>query len=355
VRSGSRREVVRGPAVRLLDFDEELETLWLSTGTPKSDAKLLGTCFLLVDGNRVSDAIAVHTADHVELSVKLSYRVSFNSKPGADDARWFNVSNYVALLADHLGSIVRAAVRLTPIDRFHAASTEIIRSAILGEKKGEKRAGREFEENGMLVYDVEVLEVRIEDEEVELLLTDAQRTAIVSEVGRKKEALRLLDEEAKEAVNRAVFATQQQTAAAELELETAKRALSSARSEARAELARLDAVGKARAEAEALELSSTAQSTAQERRAQVTRRDLSAQVEAFEAQMAALHPELIATLKALGNQQLAQSLTANLSPLAILGGDSVADVASRLLASLPAGPDGADLVAKVLPAKKKSA
>lgn len=70
--------------------------------------------------------------------------------------------------------------------------------------------------------------------------------------------------------------------------------------------------------------------------------------------MAALHPELVATLKALGNQQLAASLTENLSPLAILGGESVAAVAERLLAALPLGPDGTD-AAKVVSAAKKRA
>jgi len=69
--------------------------------------------------------------------------------------------------------------------------------------------------------------------------------------------------------------------------------------------------------------------------------------------MAALAPELIATLKALGNQQLAAALTENLSPLAILGGESVADVAARLLSHLPLGPGGADAGKTVpLPAKR---
>ena len=53
--------------------------------------------------------------------------------------------------------------------------------------------------------------------------------------------------------------------------------------------------------------------------------------------MAAVSPELITTLKVLGDQQLSAELTRNLSPLAILGGESVAEVASRLMAALPVG------------------
>ncbi len=343
----TKREVVKGPQVRILDYDEELGALSLSTGTPKSDAKPLTTSFLLVDGNKVSDVLEVRTADHVALQVRLSYRVSFTSKPGVDDARWFNVNDYVSLLCDHLGSLVRAAVRRAPVDRFQAQSTDLIRTAILGERGESGRAGREFEENGMLVYDVEVLEVRILDEEVQTLLSDAQRAAITSEVERRAHELRLLDERAKEHVNRAVYDAQRESVAAELQLEGARRELAAARAEGKAEAARIEVVAKAKQHAEALEVTSSAEAQAAARRGEVERAQLTAKVEAFKAQMGALHPELVATLKALGNQQLAAALTENLSPLAILGGESVTEVAQRLLAALPIGPDGGD-AAKVV-------
>lgn len=355
VTAKSRREVVKGPQVRILDFDEDLEVLWLSTGTPKSDASLLGTCFLLVDGNKVSDKLKVRTSDHVELEVRLSYRVSFASKQGADDTRWFNVNNYVALLCDHLGSITRAAVRACPIERFHAASTEVIRNAILGDKKEQKRAGREFEENGMLVYDVEVLEVSILDDDVEELLTDAQRSAITAEVEKKREALRLANEQAKESVNRAIYDAQRESLGVELTLEAARRELACAKAEAKSAAARLELVGRAQNEAQALELQSTARAAAQAREAELAEKALAAQTEAFRAQMQAMHPELVATLKTLGHQELAGRLTQHLGPLAILGGESVADVAARLLAALPVGVDGdGGGAVKALPAKKKA-
>lgn len=349
----TRREVVKGPATRILDFDEQLEVLWLSTGTPKSDSALLPTCFLLVDGNKVSDEVQVRTADHVALEVKLSWRVSFTSRPGPDDARWFNVSNYVALLCDHLGSIVRAAVRATPIERFHASSTDVIRDAVLGEKLEGKRAGRAFEENGLHVYDVELLSVNILDEDVETLLTEAQRGAITAEVAKKREAQRLEAEAAKEAVARAIALAQRETLGVEAQLEAARRALALAKAEAKAEVSRTEALAKARTEADALELSSQAKAAAAAREAQVERQALEAKTQAFAAQMAALSPELISTLKALGNQHLAAKLTDNLAPLAILGGESVADVAQRLLSHLPLGPNGADAGKTVaLPVKR---
>lgn len=351
----AKREVVRGPAVRILDFDEELEVLHLSTGTPKTDAQLLTTCFLQTDGNKVSDVVRVKTSDHVELELALSYRVSFSSGDAADDARWFNVKNYIALLCDHLGSLIRAAVRASPIDTFHTRSAPIVRSAVLGEKKeNERRSGRSFEENGMVVYDVEVLEVRILDADVKQLLADAQRTAIVSEVGRKQEELRLADERLRQEVNRAVFAAQHATLASEVELEHGRRELVLARAGARLEVERVEKLGRAKTEAEALELASQARTAAAARDADLEERLLQARSAAFEAQMKALAPELVATLKMLGNQQLAAELSKNLSPLAILGGESVAEVASRLLAALPIGPSG-DGGAKVLPHKRPDA
>src|SRR5690606_960341 len=152
--------------------DEELEVLTLSTGRPKSNDELLSTCFLQVQGNRASDLVRVKTADHVELDILLSYRVSFVG----DSERWFNVKDYVVLLCDHLGSITRAAARSAPIDAFHATSTDILRSAVLGPRnESGAREGRHFQENGMWVYDVEVLDVRILDDDVKSMLCDAQR------------------------------------------------------------------------------------------------------------------------------------------------------------------------------------
>jgi hypothetical protein len=61
VTAKNKREVVVGPQTRILAYDEELEVLRLSTGRPKSDDELLATCFLQVQGNKVSDLVRVNT------------------------------------------------------------------------------------------------------------------------------------------------------------------------------------------------------------------------------------------------------------------------------------------------------
>jgi len=53
--------------------------------------------------------------------------------------------------------------------------------------------------------------------------------------------------------------------------------------------------------------------------------------------MAAVAPELVATLKTLGHQQLTAELSKNVGPLAVLGGGSVSEIVERLLGALPVG------------------
>jgi hypothetical protein len=311
------REVVVGPQTRILDFDEELEVLNLSTGRPKSDAEKLSTCFLLVDGNKVSDVVRVRTSDHVEVDVSLSYRVSFVDDSSRE--RWFRVKDYVGLLCDHLGSILRAAARTRGIERFEA---EVLRTAILGEKGETGRRGRTFEENGMLVYDVEILDLAILDPEVKRLLEGAQRAAIVADVARRDEERRLAGERLKAQVDGEIHAAQMSTVASAADLDAANASRARANMQNTIELRRLDHEAR---------MSQT------EREAELARRAQEAGVVAFERQMAALAPELISTLRTLGHQQLTAELSKNVSPLAILGGSDVASVVEKLIGNLPIG------------------
>lgn len=345
--SPRRREVVVGPALRVLGYDEELEVLSLSTGRPKSAAQPLETCFLQIAGNKVSDVVPVRTRDHVELEVSLSYRVSFTDAGGRPE-RWFSVRDYVALLCDHMGSILRAAAREVPVERLHAEATPLVRAAILGDKRpGEARAGRVFEENGMCVYDVEVLDVRILDDEVRALLAAAQRSAIAGEIEKTRLANAAGVEDAREAARRSHIAARLETLAHEEAL--AEREAAAARAAQEAKLAReeRDALARAEREARALSIAREAEAGARDRELAQERARLEAQTTAFAAQMSALAPELVATLKTLGHERLAADLTKHLGPLSILGGESVADVAERLIGSLPVGAGAR--VADVLP------
>ena len=167
-----KREIVVGPTTRLLDYDETLESMSLSTGRPKTTDNLLNTAYLRVENNKISDIINVQTKDYVDVQIKVSYCVDFLEKY---KNKWFNVENYIKYLCDRERSLLKREVKKYTIQEFYANSTDIVRKVVLNisdkkEKAGEgQREGRFFTENGMLVHDVEVLSVMVEREIANIL------------------------------------------------------------------------------------------------------------------------------------------------------------------------------------------
>jgi major vault protein len=176
-KSGQRRVEV-GPKTVLLDYDEGLEVLSLSTGRPKTTDKLVETPYLRVENNQVSDTVQVETSDHVVVEIKLSYLVNFEGDP----LRWFSVENYVKFLCDHVRSVLKGRIRRLKVEEFYGASTDVIRDTILGSSEGGKRSGMRFEVNGMRVADVEVLKVELKDDKIRGLLDQAQHDVVRSNI-----------------------------------------------------------------------------------------------------------------------------------------------------------------------------
>ena len=177
-KAGDRR-VVEGPKVIMLEYDETLETLELSTGKPKTDNVLMKTAYLQTKNNVVSDIVTVETKDLITVDVRISYRVNFEG----DNANWFKVSDYVKLLTQHMRSLIRNVVKKKTVQDFNDNATDIIRDVILGESKEGKRTGRLFEENGMKIYDVEVLNVKIGDAQIAKMLIDSQHDIVAKNLG----------------------------------------------------------------------------------------------------------------------------------------------------------------------------
>ena len=184
-----QRRVETGPKNLLLDYDESLEVLELSTGKPKTTDKLLKTVYLRVANNKISDIVEVETLDHVNVRLKLSLRVNFEGDPN----KWFDVENYVKYLCDHVRSVLKGVARRTPIEEFYEGAVDIVRDTVLGvptETEDGKRKGRpgmRFEENGMRVTDVEVLTVRISDDRVADLLQKAQHNVVQGHITVRQE------------------------------------------------------------------------------------------------------------------------------------------------------------------------
>lgn len=340
------RKVIVGPHTHLLEYDETLQRLELSTGTPKTDEKLYQTVYLRVLHNKVSDRIDAETRDLCQVHLHLSYRVNFEG----DEKLWFNVENYVKFLTDHLRSRIRHAVKQQGIEQFYGNAAAILRDVVLG-PQGEdgKRTGRFFEENGMRVYDVEVLDVTIGDGDIAKLLVGAQQEAV-------RQALAIAAEQRKVTFVRESEATKQQI----LELSAATRSKESTLKMAEVAEKLSLTLAEAKAEAEGRKERQTAQLAEQEalgqihsadlarrkatadlnldvsqRELELKLRELSAEVQALAGKAGAVSPELVSALQAFSDRALAERVAESMAPLAILGGESVADVLSRLLAGTP--------------------
>lgn len=170
---GSRVEV--GPKTILLEYDETLTKLSLSTGKPKTTDRLQDTVYLKIAGNQVTDIVNVETSDSIGVSIKVALKVKFTGKP----ENWFVVDNYVKESCDHVRSILRSVVKKLSILDFTKSATEIVRDSILGVKseKGE-RPGLKFETNGVLIDDVEVMAVKVSDPTVERMIFESQQETI---------------------------------------------------------------------------------------------------------------------------------------------------------------------------------
>ncbi len=213
VSKSGERKVVVGPQTYMLEYDEYLETLSLSTGTPKNSDNLLKTVYLRIKNNKISDLITVQTKDFVDVDIMLSYRANFEGNPQT----FFEVENYVKFMTDHLRSLIKREVLKRTIQDFYTSSTDIIRDIILGTPNDDGgRAGCFFEENGCRVYDVEVLETDINDDTIEGLLIDAQHNAVRQAIDIERERNSTETTKVKEELKREIIETRLVTAESEL-------------------------------------------------------------------------------------------------------------------------------------------
>lgn len=173
-KTGERR-VVTGPATILLNYDESLEVLELSTGKPKNTDQLEKTVYLRVANNKVSDWVSVKTKDLVDVTLKLSYRVNFEGAP----EKWFACENYVKFLCDHVRSVLKGMSQKRKVEDFGQQGVDIVREAILGAAAADgTRSGMMFIENGMRVSDVEVLGIEVNDKAINEMLNRAQHEVV---------------------------------------------------------------------------------------------------------------------------------------------------------------------------------
>ena len=340
------RKVEQGPTNLLLDYDQSLEVLQLSTSTPKTDDRLIETVFLRVLNNKVSDGCVVETSDHVKVTLRYSMRVNFEGEP----MRWFEVENYVKFLCDHVRSVLKGSIKKHAIEGFYAGSVEIIRDTILGKQddKGQ-RSGMKFSENGMRVTDVEILGVEIEDEDIASLLGDAQHEAVQANIAVLRARRGLEMTEKQEAIARGEAEARAETAKKRAELEVAATAdklrvalavvqseLEQATAQKTAAMAR-NAVVDADHAAGLARQKSAAELDTQTRAAhqQLVLESLKAEVDAAVQRFGAAQSGFSEALLALSNQETLAKVAEAMSVQSFVGGKTLTDVIDKVFAGTP--------------------
>jgi major vault protein len=264
--------------------------------------------------------------------------------------KWFNVENYVKFLTEHTRSMLRNVIKRMGVEEFYGNSINIIRDNILGLPGDEgKRPGRYFDENGMRVYDVEVLGVVIGDNTIADLFVKAQHNTVQQAIRLAQEQKELdvtqKSEEIKQKIAEARSDTLQKQMLLQIdELEKSlKLTLSKIGAEIEAEELRLSrklAHQKMLTDVEKAELSRDKERREQElllaKQALEQRiEELNAHVRAVVDKAQAVSPDLIAALQAFADKNLAEKMAETMAPLAILGGKSIAEVFATLLKDTP--------------------
>jgi major vault protein len=350
--TGQRRVVV-GPDTILLEYDETLETFELSKGNPKSSDNVVRDVYLRVKNNKLSDTIEVETRDMCGLTLQLKYRVNFEGPP----EHWFDVENYVQFLVDHMRSMLKGLVRTLDVKTFYSNPVAVIRNAILGTSSDGQRPGRLFEENGMRVYDVEVLAVELDDTGIESSLIAAQQEAIKSAIYISSKEQELERVTKSEAIQRMINEELASTALAKVELE-----LREAMAAHKKEMAAIDnatkqqetRMGKDHAKQEllneinAVELQRRVESETTELKLKQDRNDIDvafekamadvqaaitqAEVAAVREKLEAMGPGIVEALQTLGDKELAQKMAEAMSWSSMIGGKNPAELLTSLLA-----------------------
>lgn len=336
-----KRETVVGPTTRLLNYDETIEAMELSTGKPKTTDQMLRTGFLRIDNNKISDLINVQTSDFVDATIKVSYCVNF-LKEYKD--KWFNVENYVKYLCDHMRSLLKREVKKYTIQDFYSNSTDIIRNIVLNISDDRDEIGRVFEENGMEVYDVEVLSLNI-DSNIEDMLHEHQedmiaKTLELSDVAKRIEvAKQLAETEKKEAqlkheTDMYIAEFRQKCKIDDHnkreELEKMQREAEALRIQAKQDIQQVISEIQ-NAEIERQKEKNELEIEHKKKLAEIERAKQTAYADTIKEIMSSIDPALIAALTSKANADMLATTTKAMSPLAIANNESVAETTNRLL------------------------
>jgi major vault protein len=246
--------------------------------------------------------------------------------------------------------MLRGAVKQLTIEEFYSDPINVIRNTILGTASDRDdapagRPGRLFEENGMRVYDVEVLDVEIRDQEIGSLLENAQHESAKLMLQNIREERQLEAEKRSQEIAQETLKVQKATEDLKHahQLEREQNSLARQLAAITTEVETREADLKASRDRQALhaeiheaklgrDKAAEEQSLALKQKAlDQTLAELEAGTKAWTAKAEAIQPELIAALQGIGDKHLLERMSENMAPMAILGGKSIQEVLGGLI------------------------
>lgn len=249
---GERTRVEFGPKTVFLAPNERPKVLFISGGVPVRP-NVLRIAKLGLGPDFIRDQLIVRTKDNATLTLDVTYRWRFQideKQPG----KLFALKDFIGFAAQALSSEIREKAAKHNFEEFHSRAAELVKEVIFG-----GQGLREFAENGLQIFGVDVEGIRPQDPEIQRKLADAIKTNVdiytrrVQEEAQLESERRLIDGRKKN--------EQARKDLIELEIgnETAKAV---AQAKARAEALRIEAEGQA----EALTVRANAEREAEESR-----------------------------------------------------------------------------------------
>jgi major vault protein len=335
VNSKGQRKPIVGPQTVLLEYDEYLERLSLSMGTPKHDAARLATPYLRYISNPISDILSLKTQDLVNVNVRVKYLVRF--EPQEID-KWFAIDNYVQYMVDHLRSLIGNTVRTVGIQAFYGDAANILRDMVLGQSEDGTRPLKHFNENGMTVYDLEVVGVDVMDRAIADLLARSQQERLIDAIALERAQAKAALVEGMEETERRQVVELAKTEAARIEIE-------------HQQVLTLNAVEQDRKAGEQVlatlsKLINDIILESQNAQSELTRKfaDFDAErsirteagmADAQKVRMDAIAPRLVEALTAMALTGQLEQIAEHLAPLAIVQGTSLAGTLNHLMRGTP--------------------
>lgn len=213
-------------------------------------------------------------------------------------------------------SVINNAIKKKGIEEFYDNSTDIIRDTVLGISDGTtERPGLLFKENGMRIYDVEVLNVKITDSAIDITLVKAQRDVVSQtlDLAARRRELEAVKEKEKISQDIAVLRNATKIEDFKLAIKETEEGLKAKISKLEADLAEKNKdieINSATLEKEKNNADQEIEINTLKQKLEIER--IKEETEKVVSILKAIQPELIATLKTMSNQELAKVLAQNL-------------------------------------------